>query len=128
MDKQPYVIVGMSGGVDSSVAAYLLQQSGYRVAGLFMKNWEEDDTDSYCAASEQNPGFSEETWILISDYLVYSPHQTFGGSMAGFIERLQHGEILVSDGATGTNLQKVGLVSGQSPEAWVLKRKKKILE
>ena len=49
---RPRVIVGLSGGVDSSVAALLLQEQGYHVEGLFMKNWEEDDTDGHCAASE----------------------------------------------------------------------------
>jgi len=44
------VIVGMSGGVDSSVAAYVLLQQGYAVEGLFMKNWEEDDGTEYCTA------------------------------------------------------------------------------
>ena len=49
---QQRVIVGMSGGVDSSVSAALLLQQGYQVEGLFMKNWEEDDGTEYCTALE----------------------------------------------------------------------------
>ena len=50
-ESQKKVIVGMSGGVDSSVSAWLLLQQGYKVEGLFMKNWEEDDGEEYCTAA-----------------------------------------------------------------------------
>ncbi|MEN8178035.1 MAG: tRNA 2-thiouridine(34) synthase MnmA [Pseudomonadota bacterium] len=46
------IIVGMSGGVDSSVAALLLKEQGCQVEGLFMKNWEEDDSEEYCSAAQ----------------------------------------------------------------------------
>ncbi len=52
MSHRRRVVVGMSGGVDSSVAAWLLKQQGHDVVGLFMKNWEDDDTEDYCTSRQ----------------------------------------------------------------------------
>ncbi len=80
------IIVGMSGGVDSSVAAYLLCKQGFQVEGLFMKNWEEDDDEEYCSAAidladaqkicEQlnihlhTVNFSSEYWDRVFEYFL----------------------------------------------------------
>ncbi|MDO8252874.1 MAG: tRNA 2-thiouridine(34) synthase MnmA [Rhodoferax sp.] len=54
MDKQysgQRVVVGLSGGVDSAVTAWLLKQQGYEVIGIFMKNWEADDDSEFCSSN-----------------------------------------------------------------------------
>jgi len=88
---QTRVIVGVSGGVDSAVAAWMLLQQGYQVEALFMKNWEEDDDEDYCAATEDladaqqvcdtlgiklhSVNFSAEYWDRVFEYFLQEYRQ-----------------------------------------------------
>lgn len=85
-ESKPRVILGMSGGVDSSVAALLLQQQGYEVIGLFMKNWDDTDETGYCTATEDyedvaavanqlnipyySVNFEKEYWDAVFEYFL----------------------------------------------------------
>jgi tRNA-specific 2-thiouridylase len=52
MDRKQRIVVGLSGGVDSAVTAWLLKRQGHEVVGIFMKNWEDDDDSEYCSSRQ----------------------------------------------------------------------------
>ena len=84
------VVVGMSGGVDSSLTAAILQAQGFKVTGLFMKNWEEDDGTEYCTAMDdladaqsvcdalgltlKTANFSSEYWDHVFEHFLEEYH------------------------------------------------------
>lgn len=81
-----HIVVGLSGGVDSAIAAHLLKSAGHKVDAIFMKNWEEDDSDEYCSASVdledaqkvcetldiplRTVNFSSEYWDFVFEYFL----------------------------------------------------------
>lgn len=90
--KGKTVVVGMSGGVDSSVAALLLKEQGYSVIGMFMKNWEEETSDGHCIASQDL-----EDVIRVCDqidipyYTVNFVKEYWDGVFSHFLEEYRQG-------------------------------------
>lgn len=90
--KPSHIIVGMSGGVDSSVAAFLLKKAGHRVEGVFMKNWEGDDTDDFCPAAQDMADAQSVCDILgIELQLVNFADKYWERVFAYFLEEYQAG-------------------------------------
>ncbi len=86
------VIVGVSGGVDSSVAAYLLKKQGYNVIGLFMVNWEEDDEDGVCTSAVDYEDVKRVcTKIGIPYYTVNYSKQYYERVFEYFLEQYKKG-------------------------------------
>lgn len=84
------VVVGMSGGVDSSVTALLLKQQGYEVIGLFMRNWDDDDAD--CPAAEDyDDVVAVCKQIGIPHYVVNFSKEYWDRVFAGFLQDLKSG-------------------------------------
>ncbi len=86
-----HVVVGMSGGVDSSVSAALLQEQGYRVTGLFMKNWEDDDFDECNAVQDLKDAQSVCDQLQIPLKTVNFSYEYWERVFVGFLEELKAG-------------------------------------
>ncbi len=91
MSREPHVVVGMSGGVDSSVAAGLLLERGYRVTGLFMKNWEEDDSEECSAAQDLADAENVCETLGIPLHTVNFSYEYWQRVFLGFLDELKAG-------------------------------------
>ena len=86
------IVVGMSGGVDSSVAAYLLKKQGYRVIGLFMKNWEEQDENGVCTSEADFEDVRSVCQTLdIPYYTVNFSKQYYESVFSHFLQEYERG-------------------------------------
>tara|TARA_B100001113_G_scaffold114923_1_gene93646 strand:+ start:1640 stop:2728 length:1089 start_codon:yes stop_codon:yes gene_type:complete len=85
------VAVGMSGGIDSSVAAYLLLEAGYDVEGIFMKNWEEDDTDECNSKKDYQDAQNVCNHLKIKLHLVNFSDEYWTNVFESFISDLKRG-------------------------------------
>lgn len=86
------VVVGMSGGVDSSVAAWLLKEQGYEVVGLFMHNWKESDDDGVCTAEQDYADVRRVANLIgIPYYTVDLSKEYWDGVFTHFLDEYKKG-------------------------------------
>ena len=112
------IVVGMSGGVDSSVAALLLKQQGYDVVGVFMKNWEETDESSVCTAENDWNDVREVCEIIgIPYYAVNFSREYWDRVFSYFLKEYPHGAHAEPGCAVQSRNQVQG-VSGFCHAAW----------
>ena len=88
------VVIGMSGGVDSSVAAWMLKEQGFEVIGLFMKNWEDDDNDEYCSARQDWLDVVSVADLIGIDVESYRIKETRLGAVKRYLDSLSEGDPL----------------------------------
>lgn len=92
IDPTSTIAVGMSGGVDSSVSAYLLHQAGFKVFGLFMKNWEEADEQGQCKAVQDQEDAAKVCALLgIPFYTVNFTEEYYQEVFQDLLKGLQEG-------------------------------------
>ena len=86
------IVVGMSGGVDSSVAALLLKQQGYDVVGVFMKNWDEKDENGTCTAADDWADVQDVCGLIgIPCYAVNFEREYYDRVFAYFLDEYRRG-------------------------------------
>ncbi|KRM89188.1 tRNA 2-thiouridine(34) synthase MnmA [Liquorilactobacillus vini] len=91
-NRQTRVVVGMSGGVDSSVVAYLLKQQGYDVVGVFMKNWDDKDDSGVCTATQDYEDVAKvANQIGIPYYSINFEKEYWDRVFSYFLDEYRHG-------------------------------------
>jgi tRNA-specific 2-thiouridylase len=101
------VVLGMSGGVDSSVAALLLKQQGYDVIGVFMKNWDDTDEFGHCTAEDDAEDVRRVAEkIGIPYYTVNFEKQYFDKVFAYFLEEYRRGRTPAKSAGSGSRLYR----------------------
>ena len=102
MGRMPRVVVGLSGGVDSAVSAWLLKQQGYEVVAIFMKNWEDDDDSEYCSSNidfVDAAAVADRIAVLVQGRIVQTgtAEDLIAAPSSPFVAELAGGNLLIGD-------------------------------